>query len=152
MGLDGPAAPEVAFDVAVVGRDIPSSLNPLGWPSVLEEPRLGFNGLSVRDGGRAKGVSAVPPVTRLRMPGRGPLPLALPDPEPLPEPDDSVFEKPGRGKTMSSSESPAAWRRAFSCLFCKFRKCERSSDHLMSSRPSLERVAETFGTFLRQGK
>lgn len=46
------------------------------------------------------------------------------------------------------SALPSAWRRAFSCLICTVRKCWRSSCHLMSSRPSLERVDERFPTVL----
>ena len=43
---------------------------------------------------------------------------------------------------------PRAWRRAFSCLTWTVRKCCKSSCHLMSSRPSLERVEEMLLTAL----
>ncbi len=46
------------------------------------------------------------------------------------------------------SPGPSLDRRDFSCLFWTARKWESSSDHFMSSRPSLERVVETFEMFL----
>ena len=108
VGLEAVTPPAVVLVVAAVDRDIPSSRSPLGWPRVLEEPRLGFNGLSVRDGGRARGTSAVPPVTLRRMPGRGGLPFTPPEPEAV-EPVESVVENTaGSGRTISSSASPAA--------------------------------------------
>ena len=43
---------------------------------------------------------------------------------------------------------PSACLRAFSCFIWTVRKCWRSSCHLMSSLPSLERVEERFPTVL----
>ncbi len=59
---------------------------------------------------------------------------------------DLSMGNPGSG--ISSSTPPNPCRLAFSCLFCTLRKCERSSDHLISSRPSLDRVDETLETLL----
>lgn len=142
---------------AVVAVVVTESRKALGWPIIaLFEPRRGFSGESVLLGGRASaGGWSTPPVTRLRIPGRDVLPFIVLTEELI----ESRFSRsvpmngpePGKAKTDgSSSFVPAAWRRAFSCLFCTFRKWERSSDHLISSRPSLERVVDTLGTFLHR--
>ena len=53
----------------------------------------------------------------------------------------SLTENPAKGVVVSV---PSACRRAFSCRPCTSRKCAKSSGHLMSSRPSLDRVEERF--------
>jgi len=84
----------------------------------------------VRDGGRGGSFAEVP---RRGMPGRSGAAAGT---------DEDV---PGRVLLISSAAEPSASRRAFSCFDCTARKCESSSDHLISSRASLERVdsAET---------
>lgn len=56
----------------------------------------------------------------------------------------SLIENPAKGVVSV----PSACRRAFSCRPWTSRKCARSSCHLMSSRPSLDRVDEMFAIVL----
>lgn len=108
---------------------------------------FGFSGEStplVREGGRA----GSPPVTLRRIGGRS---------------DDggagvdiagggfaggrSLIENPAKGVVSV----PSACRRAFSCRPWTSLKWARSSCHLMSSRPSLDRVDEIFAIVLDAG-
>jgi len=80
------------------------------------------------------GGGASPPVTRRRIEGRetaivGRFP-------PMSRDLSVVVEKPEEGVVSV----PNACRRAFSCLPWTDRKWRRSSCHLISSRPSLDRV------------
>lgn len=111
-------------------------------PNVVCPRALGFNGESVRDGGLASaGSGTLVPVTRLRTVGRVvPVPFMLCGP---------VGGAVVSGMNSSLVEFPSACRLAFSCLFCTARKCERSSFHLMSSRPIFERVADILVVELR---
>lgn len=84
------------------------------------------------EGGRAAAVIVVvlsPPVIFLRSGGRELVPFV----------DGAVLEIV-ENSAMGASSAPRAGLRAFSCLFCTVLKCCKSSAHLMSSRPSLERV------------
>lgn len=111
-------------------------------PNVVCPRALGFSGESVRDGGLASvGSGTLVPVTRLRTGGRVvPVPFTLCGPAGGAE---------ASGMNSSLDEFPSACRLAFSCLFCTARKCDRSSFHLMSSRPIFERVADMLVAELR---
>ena len=116
---------------------------------VVKPRALGFKGDSALDGGRAGIASvfnALFPVA-LRLTGGRPVPFKAPDP-----PDLSVVVEltPRRGTNSSVFDVPSACRRAFSCLFWTVRKCDRSSFHLISSRPIFERVVDTFDIVLLQ--
>ena len=95
---------------------------------------LGFNGdKAPLLPGMETGLSGISPVTRLRTDGALTGRLAL-----------SALGSIGFSNSMKSdcvvASVPKASRRAFSCLDCTNRKCERSSCHLISSRPSLDLV------------
>ena len=118
---------------------------------------LGFNGDSTFLGGAPTPVLAPPavtlegsgmsPVTLRRIGGRildvpcpgccFPAPALTPRAEVSPPPPD-FSENP---ENDAVSVPPSACRRAFSCFAWTERKCRRSSCHLISSRPSLDRVA-----------
>lgn len=105
---------------------------------------FGFSGEStalVREGGRA----GSPPVTLRRIGGRR---------------DDGGVDVDTAGGGIAGGRSlienpangvvsvPSACRRAFSCRPWTSRKWASSSCHLMSSRPSLDRVDEMFAIVL----
>ena len=98
---------------------------------------LGFSGDNARGGSRAL-ASAPAPVTLLLIGGRvaGPVPFVVPDG------CAAVWTPLGKSEGASKSSLPSACLRDFSCLFWTDRKWDRSSDHLISSRFSLDRVAE----------
>jgi hypothetical protein len=88
--------------------------------------------------GTAVGLSGSSPVTLLRS---GVRPTArereaLSVPGPLP-PNGSLASIKSEGVEVSV---PSACRRAFSCLAWTNRKCDKSSCHLISSRPILDLV------------
>lgn len=93
---------------------------------------LGFNGDNTvgRDGG------ATCSLTFRRMGGRPPGPVPRLEPPPLALTDDRESTVKPDGPSP-----PEVCRRAFSCRICTVRKCDSSSCHLISSRPSLDRVA-----------
>ena len=94
----------------------------------------GFKGDSARGGGRA--LPSVPVILRLI----GGLALAF---VPLGIVEVPVACTPfGKSKGDSRSSLPRACLRDFSCLFWTDRKCDKSSAHLISSRPSFDRVVE----------
>jgi len=118
---------------------------------------LGFNGdrTPVLEGGRIIPTSGNPP------PPGGPITFLLPGPPPprffpAPNPGGPPCEDAGLVRSRSfarSSESgeesaPKFCLLAFSCLAWTERKCWRSSCHLISSRPSFDRVEEIFPTVL----
>lgn len=128
---------------------------PLGNPFCLD---LGFSGESTPDleGGRIIPTSGNPP------PPGGPITFLLPRPLlptflTAPSPGGPACEEPGLVLALSfakSSESgeesaPRFCLLAFSCLAWTERKCWRSSCHLISSRPSFDRVEVIFPTVLR---
>jgi len=89
-----------------------------------------------------------PPVTLRRMGGREPAVVGRFPPTSV---DLSVVaENPENGIVSA----PNACRRAFSCLAWTERKWRRSSCHLISSRPSLDRVergpADDFGAMCKK--
>ena len=100
---------------------------------------LGFKGDNAFRGGTATeaNVGASPPVTFRRIAGRV---GADEGGRPGPREGSAIFscgaEKPENGVVSA----PSACLRDFSCLLCTDLKCRRSSCHLMSSRPSLDRV------------
>lgn len=97
--------------------------------------------------GTAVGLSGSSPVTLLRSgvrpTARGREVLSIPRPLP-----------PGGSPASIKSEDieasvPSVCRRAFSCLACTNRKCDKSSCHLISSRPSLDLEANGPTVLLR---
>jgi hypothetical protein len=102
------------------------------WPLAL-----GFKGDKTLRGGTATGGGGrpSPPVTLRRIGGREPTVVGR---LALPSAGLSVVAENPEKDVVSA---PNACRRAFSCFAWTVRKWRSSSCHLISSRPSLDRVA-----------
>lgn len=122
-------------------------------PCMLCPRARGFRGESMGpdlEGGLASVLSPLP-VTFRRMGGLVVDEVVVAKPEPLP-PAVGVVTVLGANFSPLSGENdssaPIACLRAFSCLLCSVLKWVRSSCHLISSRPSFDRVVDMFPTDL----
>ena len=107
---------------------------PAPVPFIPEGPRaLGFRGESAP----ARPPGTTLSVTLRRICGRADCP---PDDDgALALPIELWLAAPPVAPKEEVKELLSLWRRAFSCLACSDRKCVRSSCHLISSRPNLDR-------------
>lgn len=100
---------------------------------------LGFKGDNTFRGGTviAGNVGTSLPVTFRRIAGRA---AADEGGRPGPREESAGFSCAAENPEKGVESAPNACLRDFSCLPCTDLKCRRSSCHLMSSRPSLDRV------------
>lgn len=143
------------FDCWLWPGGLPGGCTTMGGigPCMLCPRARGFRGESmgpVLEGGLASVLSPLP-VTFRRIGGLVPDEVVGANPDPLPPAVGVVTVlganfSPLSGENVSSA--PIVCLRAFSCLLCNALKWVRSSCHLISSRPSFDRVVEMFPTDL----